>query len=137
MSITSGPIVPESVGNVIDGVPSLTVRVAVWSVMSLTSVMSVAPRGRSGSKVATRVGVASFHMSEVPQASKQRQDRRIGGLSVTRQQIPQIVVAQVEQPVKRSHFVFGDRGAARIKEAAQDQIVLEHAPPAAPPEPGQ
>src|SRR5439155_19841641 len=77
---------------------------------------------------------ASRFMLNRSQRFQQRPHRRVLGLSPARKQIPQFVVAQLQQTVQRGDLSVADRFAARVEEPLEDQIVLQHPPPATPPQ---
>src|SRR5438477_3094466 len=122
MSMTSGPMLPVSNGNVTGPVPSENVSVAVRSVIVHPSSID--------KTVALRYALSSCDA----QLINQRAHRRLG-LAATRNQVPQLVVRQCEQRVEHGNLFFGERRAFRVQEAGQDQIVFEQTAPATPSNP--
>src|SRR5690348_5256043 len=109
MSMTCGPIVPVRIGNVTGGEPSENSRVAVGSVMVIPS---------CGAK-----------------PSDERLERGIVDVGASAQHVPQCAICHMEKPVQICNVVFGQRIGAGVEKAREDQVVLEHAPPAAPANP--
>src|SRR5262245_49502547 len=54
------------------------------------------------------------------------------GLRPSGQQVPQLVVGQIEQSIERDEVRLRQVVADRIEPARQDDVVFEHPPPAAP-----
>src|SRR6476619_6772349 len=144
MSITSGPIVPLRTGKVTLGEPSEKVTVAVWSVMmSAPSRALRAPaslpahtKTHSFGRSLLQVGFPSSISPELPsrraQRSHQIQQSRVRRLRPARDQIPQLVVREIEEAIERRHVFRRHLPSPRVEVPRKDQVVLQHAAPATP-----
>src|SRR5512139_2252552 len=123
MSMTSGPTVPESTGKLTAGEPSEKVSVAVRSVIVVL---------RWVGDVRLGLGSRCVDGRSVPAQQGDEGCDPGGRLGAAGDQVPQLLIRQVEQDVEHRHLVLVDGGAARVEEAREDEVVLEHAPAAAP-----
>src|SRR5262245_12364741 len=112
MSMTSGPMVPVRIGKLTEGEPSEKLIVAVRSVMAMAPVRKCSSGGA--------------------QLREQRGDKAVLRFLAAGDQIPQLVVRQVEETIQHGDLVFRHLGAARREEAREDEVVFQHAAPAAP-----
>src|SRR5207248_11121404 len=70
--------------------------------------------------------------SDGSQRIQQRLHRRVDGLLPARYQVPQLVVAQLQQLVERNDLLVTDPFASQIEKPRQDQVILQHSAPATP-----
>src|SRR6185295_19709381 len=84
-------------------------------------------------------GPAEFPVasSNGPQTSNQREQRDVGGLHPAGQNVPQVVVAIVQQQVEGGNVGGAQRIGACIEKSFENQIVLQHSATAAPAQTGE
>src|SRR6476620_5880668 len=100
MSITSGPNVPGSTGNVTGAEPSEKESVAVRSVIVRPCWQRQGQARTARGPGFSSVGVSLSSLSQRTQLVEQRAHRGVVRLDAAGDQIPQIVVRQIEQPVQ-------------------------------------
>src|SRR6185369_14529683 len=83
-----------------------------------------------------QVGFPSSISPELPsrraQRSHQIQQSRVRRLRPARDQIPQLVVREIEEAIERRHVFRRHLPSPRVEIPRKDQVVLQHAAPATP-----